>query len=148
MAVTFDIMDTPDLHPKNKQEVGYRLARAAQAIAYGRDVPYSGPIYDSMSVEGEKIRVRFLHVEGGLVTKSRGGDPLMWFEIAGKDRKFVFAEAKIEGQTIVVSSPKVPNPVALRYGFSSISRCNLFNKAGLPTSPFRTDDWPEAAPAN
>jgi sialate O-acetylesterase len=144
MAVTFDIGDVPELHPSNRQEIAYRLALAAQAIAYGREIPYSGPIYRSMSIEGDRIRVRFQHADGGLKTKGGGDEPLLWFEITGGDHKFEFAKAKIEGETVVVGSRKVPNPVAVRYGFSWIARCNLYNRSGLPASPFRTDDWPEA----
>jgi len=142
MTVTFDLSDVPELHPSNRHEIAYRLALAAQAMAYGRDVPYSGPIYQSMSIEGDRIRVRFQHAEGGLKTK--GDNAPLWFEIAGADHQFEFAEAKIDGETVVVSSPKVPDPVAVRYGFSWIARCNLYNRSGLPASPFRTDDWPEA----
>jgi sialate O-acetylesterase len=101
-----------------------------------------------MKVEGDKIRVRFEHTYGGLVAKSSSGGPLTGFVIAGNDRKFEAAEAKIEGDTVVVSSHKVPNPVAVRYAFSWIPQCNLYNQAGLPASPFRTDDWPEATPAD
>ena len=143
MAVTVDIGDIPELHPRNKQGIAYRLALAAQAIAYYRDIPYSGPIYDSMNIVGDKIRVRFKHTYGGLRTRNGGDEPLLWFEVAGKDHRFEVAEAKIEGETVVVGSSKVPNPVAVRYAFSWIPRCNLYNQAGLPASPFRTDDWPE-----
>ena len=143
MAVTIDIGDGSDIHPKNKQEVGYRLALAAQAIAYGRDVMYSGPIYESMAVEGEKIRLRFNYVYAGLVSKNWPAPTLSGFEIAGEDRKFVGAEAKIEGETVVVRSENVPHPVAVRYAWGMNPWCNLYNRAGLPASPFRTDDWEE-----
>jgi sialate O-acetylesterase len=141
MAVTIDIGDGSDIHPKNKQEVGYRLALAAQAIAYGRDVMYSGPIYESMAVEGEKIRLRFEYVYGGLVAKNSSTWAPSGFEIAGDDRKFVDAEAKIDGDTVVVRSEKVPHPVAVRYAWGMNPWCSLYNRAGLPASPFRTDDW-------
>jgi len=141
MAVTIDIGDASDIHPKNKQDVGYRLALAAQAIAYGRDVIYSGPIYESMAVEGEKIRLRFKYVYGGLVAKNSHASALSGFEIAGDDHKFVAAEAKIDGDTVVVRSEKAPHPVAVRYAWAMNPSCNLYNRAGLPASPFRTDDW-------
>jgi sialate O-acetylesterase len=140
MAVAADIGDPYDIHPKNKQEVGRRLALAAQAIAYGKDVVYSGPVYESKTLEGDKIRLRFKHVTGGLTAK--GGKPLKGFEIAGEDRKFVPAQANIEGNTVVVRSDKVPRPVAVRYAWADYPECSLYNRAGLPASPFRTDDWP------
>jgi len=143
MAVTIDIGDGSDIHPKNKQEVGYRLALAAQAIAYGRDVVYSGPIYDSMAVEGDKTRLRFKYVYGGLVAKNSSALALSGFEIAGDDHKFVAAEALIDGDTVVVHSEAVPHPIAVRYAWGMNPRCNLYNRAGLPASPFRTDNWEE-----
>jgi sialate O-acetylesterase len=143
MAVSIDLPELPELHPKNKQEIAHRLALAAQAIAYGRDIPYSGPIYNSMSIEGGRIRVRFQHGEG-LRTRNGGDEAPLWFEIAGSDHHFQRAQAKIEADTVVVGSPWVPTPVAVRYCFSWMSRCNLYNQAGLPASPFRTDEWPEA----
>jgi sialate O-acetylesterase len=141
MAVTIDIGNPYDIHPKNKQEVGHRLALAAEALAYGRKVVYSGPLYESMSVEGLSVRLRFKHVDGGLVAK---GGPLKGFEIAGEDRKFVAAEARISGDTVVVRSAagRAPHPAAVRYAWADNPECNLYNKAGLPASPFRTDDWP------
>jgi sialate O-acetylesterase len=139
MAVTADIGDPNDIHPKNKQEVGRRLALAAEAIVYGKDVVYSGPVYDSMKVEGNKIRLSFRHVDGGLKGKPH---PLTSFEIAGADRKFVAAQAKIEGKTVVVRSAKVAQPVAVRYAWADNPECSLYNKSGLPAVPFRTDDWP------
>jgi len=142
MAVTIDIGDGTDIHPKNKQEVGYRLALAAQAIAYGRDVVYSGPIYDWMTTEGDKIRLRFKHVYGGLTAKKIWLTPvLIGFEIAGEDRKYVPASTSIERETVVVHSDQVPHPVAVRYAWGMNPACNLYNLAGLPASPFRTDDW-------
>jgi sialate O-acetylesterase len=148
MAVTIDIGDGSDIHPKNKQEVGYRLALAAQAIAYGRDVMYSGPIYESMAVEGEKIRLRFKYVYGGLVAKNSSRWPPSGFEIAGDDHKFVDAEAKIDGDTVVVRSESVPHPVAVRYAWGMNPWCSLYNRAGLPASPFRTDDWEDPEVGN
>jgi sialate O-acetylesterase len=141
MAVTIDIGDGSDIHPKNKQEVGYRLALAAQAVAYGQDVIYSGPLYESMAVEGDKIRLRFKYVYGGLVAKNSPTARLSGFEMAGEDHKFVAAEAKIDGDTVVVASERVPHPVAVRYAWVMNPGCNLYNRAGLPASPFRTDNW-------
>jgi sialate O-acetylesterase len=141
MAVTIDIGDAGDIHPKNKQEVGHRLALAAQAIAYGQDVMYSGPIYDSMNVEQDMIRVHFKHVYNGLVAKTWTKEIVLGFEIAGEDRRFVPAVATIEGDTIVVKSGGVPHPVAVRYAWAMNAFCNLYNQAGLPASPFRTDNW-------
>ena len=146
MAVTIDIGDGSDIHPRDKQDVGYRLALAAQAIAYGRDVMYSGPIYDSMAVESDKIRLHFKYVYAGLVAKPLYTPALLGFEIAGENRKFVSAEAQIEGATVVVHSPAVPHPAAVRYAWGMNPWCNLYNRAGLPASPFRTDDWEEAKP--
>lgn len=141
MAVTTDITDNvKDIHPKNKQDVGVRLARWALARDYGhKDVVASGPVYKSMKVEGDAIRLSFDHLGGGLACK---GDKLSEFNIAGADRKFVAAEAKIDGDTIVVRSAEVRQPAAVRFGWADTSIPNLFNKAGLPASPFRTDDWP------
>jgi sialate O-acetylesterase len=139
LAVTIDIGDAADIHPKNKQEVGRRLALAALGIAYKRRIEYSGPIYKSYSREGSSIRIRFTHVDGGLVAH---GGALQGFAIAGPDRKFVWAQARIEGDTVVVWSPAVSDPVAVRYGWAINPVVNLYNREGLPASPFRTDDWP------
>lgn len=144
MAVTVDIGDLKDIHPRNKVDVGKRLALWALAKTYGRtDVMYSGPLYKSMGVEGDKIRLRFDHVDGGLA--ARDEQPLTWFEIAGADRKFVSATATVDGETIVVRSDEVPAPVAVRFAWDQKAQPNLSNKAGLPASPFRTDDWDEPA---
>ena len=140
MAVTIDIGEAHDIHPQNKQEVGRRLGLAARRIAYGEKLVYSGPIYRSMEVEGNAIRLRFDHVGGGLAPK--GGAPLKGFAIAGEDRKFVWADARIDGETVVVSSKDVPNPLAVRYAWAINPVCNLYNNEGLPASPFRTDSWP------
>jgi sialate O-acetylesterase len=137
MAVTTDIGERKNVHPKNKQDVGDRLARIALAKAYGRDLEYSGPVYESMKIEGDKIRLKFSHLGGGLV--ARGG-PLKWFTIAGADNKFVPAEATIEGDTVIVRSDAVPAPAAVRYAWVNFPEgCNLFNAAGLPAAQFRTD---------
>lgn len=139
MAVTTDIGDLNDIHPKNKQEVGRRLALWALAKVYGRKLVYSGPLYKSMTVEGKKIRLQFEHRGGGL--KVRDGKPLSDFTIAGADQKFVPAEAAIDHDTIVVHSKKVAAPVAVRYAWHDSAMPNLCNKEGLPASPFRTDKW-------
>jgi sialate O-acetylesterase len=140
MAVTTDIGEAHNVHPKNKQDVGDRLSRIALANVYGSKIEYSGPVYKSMKVEGGTIRVKFSHLGGGLVAK--GGEPLKWFEIAGADQKFMPADAKIDGSTVVVSSPQVAAPVAVRYAWVNYPvGCNLFNAAGLPAPQFRTDNW-------
>lgn len=137
MAVIIDIGDSTDIHPKNKQDVGLRLALNALAKTYGRDQVYSGPLFREARVEGNAIRLCFDHAEGGLVSTGE----LTGFAIAGADRKFTRAEAVIDGETLVVSSPAVPAPVAVRYGWAEDPICTLYNQAGLPMSPFRTDDW-------
>ena len=141
MAVTTDIATIGDIHPPNKQDVGLRLALWALATTYGKsDLVYSGPLYESMAIEDNKIRIKFKHVGGGL--QAHGDKPLSHFQIAGEDQKFVPATAEIDGETLVVSSPDVPKPVAVRFGWDDIAEPNLFNKAGLPASPFRTDTFP------
>ena len=141
IAVIIDIGDAADIHPKDKQTVGKRLALSAEAIAYGKKLEYSGPQYKSMSPanDGSAIRLAFDHLGGGLMAK---GDKLTGFAIAGEDRKFVWADAQIQGNSVIVSSTKVPHPMAVRYAWHINPVCNLYNKAGLPASPFRTDDWP------
>jgi sialate O-acetylesterase len=143
MAVTTDIGDAAIIHPRNKQEVGRRLSLAARAVAYNQKVIYSGPAYSSMEVEGSKIRLHFTHLGGGLVAGGSAPGRLEGFEIAGADHQFVGASARIEGDTIVVQSGLVEHPVAVRYGWQNYPICNLYNQAGLPASPFRTDNWPE-----
>lgn len=139
MAVIIDIGEAKDIHPKNKEDVGKRLALAAEAIGYGRKIVYSGPLYDSMKAEGNQVRLTFNHVGGGLI--AQGSEALKGFAVAGADKKFVWADAKIESDTIVVSSSAVAQPVAVRYAWADNPECNLYNKEGLPASPFRTDDW-------
>lgn len=204
IAVTDDIGEAGDIHPKNKQDVGHRLALAAEAIAYDKPVEYGGPLYQSMTVEGDKVRLKFTHVGGGLVAKKldlgaalvksaeaaksapapiqaaktaeavgaakaikaveaasvtvksiakteekpsakaaekapeKAAEKLLGFAVAGADGAFVWADARIDGDTVVVSSPTVPQPTDVRYAWADSPVCNLYNKAGLPASPFRT----------
>jgi sialate O-acetylesterase len=137
MAVTTDIGNIKDIHPRNKQEVGRRLALWALSETYDRPVKeFSGPLFQSARVEGKQIRVRFTHTAGALV--SRDNKPLTHFQIAGKDGKYVPAQAEIDGETVVVSSPDVPKPVAVRFAWHEEAEPNLANKVGLPASPFRS----------
>ncbi|MHB9030488.1 MAG: sialate O-acetylesterase, partial [Candidatus Latescibacterota bacterium] len=142
MSVALDIGQAEDVHYKNKQEAGRRTALSALHVAYGRDFVHSGPIYKSMRIEGNRFRLSFDHVGGGLVT--RNGESLKGFAVAGEDKKFVWAEAKIEGSEVVVWSEKIASPVAVRYAWDDNPVCNLYNKEGLPAAAFRTDDWPGA----
>jgi sialate O-acetylesterase len=140
MAVITDITDLDDIHPANKQDVGYRLSLWARAGTYGEtELVHSGPLYKSMAVDGDKARLSFDHVGGGLV--SNDGQGLKWFEIAGEDRVFYKAEAEVAGDTVVVWSRRVPAPKAVRFGWHQLAVPNLANKEGLPASPFRTDRW-------
>jgi sialate O-acetylesterase len=139
LAVTIDVGDPKDLHPHRKAEIGDRLALWALGTTYHHSLTYSGPLYESMSIAAGTIRVRFSNTGSGLVAKD--GD-LKGFAIAGKDRKFHWASASIDGNSVVVSSPEIPDPVAVRYAWADSPDCNLFNAEGLPASPFRTDDWP------
>ena len=139
MAVITDAGDKDDIHPTKKEPVGARLALAARAIAYGEKITHSGPVYHALQIENDKAIISFDQVGRGLVAKD--GD-LQGFSIAGPDRKFVWASAEIKGDKVIVSSPGVPNPVAVRYGWADFPVVNLFNKSGLPASPFRTDSFP------
>ncbi len=140
MAVITDVGDAKDIHPKRKQPVGERLALAARrALAYGGNREYSGPIYSSLTIKGNEAILHFQHVGSGLACK---GDHLTGFTIAGADQKFHDAAARIDGDTVVVSSPDVAQPVAVRYGWWDVPVVNLWNKDDLPASPFRTDDFP------
>jgi len=151
MAVIIDIGETNNIHPKNKQDVGIRLAQWAFAGPYGLDVVPSGPLYKRHAVEGGAVRVWFDNVGKGLMTgEKKGLEPtrevrgakLQRFAVAGGDRKWVWAEARIDGDTVVVSSPEVRDPMAVRYAFSGNPLgANLYNREGIPASPFRTDDW-------
>ena len=141
MVVAIDNADSADMnnvHPKNKQEIGRRLALAALATVYDEKVAYAGPLYDKMEVQGDKIMLHFKHVNGGLVAKD---GVLKGFAIAGDDKKFAWANATIEGNTVVVSNPGIAAPVAVRYGWGNNPPTSLYNKENLPASPFRTDVW-------
>jgi sialate O-acetylesterase len=149
IAVGIELGSAFTIHPPNKQEVGKRLALVALEKTYGQKIESSGPRYASMKIEGNSIRITFTHAKG---LNAKGGT-LKRFAISGADpasssgsavtsKKFVWADAKIEGETIVVSSPHVPQPVAVRYAWlDNPEGCNLYNQAGLPAAPFRTDDW-------
>lgn len=165
LAVITDVGEEKDIHPKKKEPVGARLALAARAIAYGEDIVHSGPIYRSMKIDGDRAILSFDHVGSGLAGRPLPGKPagekkedkqaltyhidtgrvqapLAGFAIAGEDKQFVWAKAQIQGDKVVVSSPQVPKPVAVRYGWADYPVVNLWNKEGLPASPFRTDDLP------
>jgi sialate O-acetylesterase len=148
MAVAVDIGEANDIHPRNKADVGHRLALAARKLAYGEDIEHSGPLYDAMSVEADKIRIRFQHAKGLKIAAnpklfpddtSTAPAELQAFAICGADKKWVAAKAVIDGETVVVSSDQVKAPVAVRYGWANNPPCFLYNAADLPASPFRTD---------
>lgn len=138
MVVTIDAGDAKDVHPPNKEPVGQRLAIAARGLVYGEKIETSGPVFDSLKIDGANAIASFNHVGGGLQAKN---GELTGFTIAGADKKFVPAQAKIEGDTVVVSSPEVPVPVAIRYAWASVPVASLYNKEGLPATPFRSNDW-------
>ncbi len=135
MAVTVDIGNPDNVHPTDKVDVGMRLARAARAVSYGEQIEYSGPLFRQANAEQNSIRIWFDHAKG---LKAKG-DALTGFEVAGKDGKFQPAVAKIEGETVVATSPAVPEPVYARYGWANSPVCNLFNGEGLPASPFTSE---------
>ena len=140
MAVTLDVGYARDVHGPDKAPIGKRLARLALVHDYNKGGESSGPLFASAEIEEGRIRIQFTHVAGGLVANDNA--PLRYFLVAGEDRKFVAAEARIEGGTVVVSSPAVPRPAAVRYAWVSVAEgCNLFNSAGIPAAPFRTDSW-------
>ncbi len=161
-AVTIDVGETGNLHPRNKKDVGERLALIALAKDYGKPIPFSGPVYDSMKIDSGKAILSFLHTEGGLAAKllpetdlvnsltnetaplvrNNPNSQLDGFAICGEDRKWVWADAKIDGNNVIVWSNEVPSPVAVRYAWANNPTCNLSNGSGLPASPFRTDDFP------
>jgi sialate O-acetylesterase len=139
MALAIDVGTYNDIHPRNKQPVGARLALTARAVAYGEKIVYSGPVYQSLKIEADKVVLSFKHTGGGL--EARGGE-LKGFIISGDDKVWHEAKAEIKGDRVVVSSPEAPKPVAVRYAWAKYPECNLYNKEGLPATPFRTDDWP------
>lgn len=161
-AVLIDIGESVDIHPRNKKDVGDRLAFIALARDYGKSVPFSGPVYDSMKVGNGKVVLSFKSTDGGLVAKplpdsytvksqsgetaplvrNSPGSQLEGFAICGADKNWVWADAKIDGNTVIVWSEKVQTPVAVRYAWTENPTCNFYNGAGLPASPFRTDDFP------
>ena len=144
IAITTDIGEANDIHPKNKQEVGKRLAMWALADVYRQPgVAACGPLASGHKIHGSEVTITFKHADGGLVVKD---SELKGFAIAGEDKNWVKAEAKIAGDTVVVSSPEVKQPVAVRYAWAENPDCNLYNRAGIPASPFRTDDWPFRLP--
>ncbi|MEI6072252.1 MAG: sialate O-acetylesterase [Verrucomicrobiae bacterium] len=160
-AVLIDLGES-DIHPRNKKDAGDRLAALALAMDYGKSVAFSGPVYQSLMIEKGKARLSFAHVEGGLVAhpvpatyvrsslknetaplvRNSPQSELEGFAICGEDKKWVWADAKIDGESVRVWSDKVPVPVAVRYGWTANPTCNLYNKAGFPASPFRTDSFP------
>ncbi len=139
MALAIDVGDAKDIHPKDKQTVGKRLALCAEATVYYRDVEFSGPMYGGAQIEGEKVRLTFRSSTG---MKAADGGKIKGFAIAGEDRKFVWADAEVAGDHVMISSPEVKVPAAVRYGWADNPDCNLINAAGLPASPFRSDHWP------
>ncbi len=161
-AVLIDLGESQDIHPRNKKTVGERLSRIALARDYGKDIPFSGPLYASSEKDGGKIRVSFAHADGGLAAhpisatydvssvngqtaptnRNSPDSELEGFAICGQDKQWVWANAKIDGDTVLVWSDKVPQPVAVRYAWSNNPTCNLYSRVGLPASPFRTDDFP------
>ena len=127
MAVAIDIGEWNDIHPLNKKDVGKRLALAAQKVAYGEDIVYTGPIYKSMEIEGNKIILSFNNIGSGLIVKA--GKELKYFAIAGEDKKFVWAEAEIKNDKIIVWNKKIENPIAVRYAWADNPEgANLYNK--------------------
>jgi sialate O-acetylesterase len=142
MAVAIDIGEADDIHPRNKQDVGKRLALAALKVSYGKDIVHSGPLYESMTIEGNKIRLNFAETGSGLMINDKYGY-LKGFAIAGEDRVFHWAKATFDGDQVIVSNDAVTHPVAVRYAWgNNPDDANLYNIEGLPASPFRTDNWP------
>jgi sialate O-acetylesterase len=142
MAVTIDVGDAADIHPRNKQDVGKRLAALALQKTYGINKVASGPVYKSMQVKGNSIVIQFINTGKGLTAKPASANELAGFEIAGADQHFYTAKATIVGSTVIVSTPDVAKPVAVRYAWTDdAGKANLFNKEGFPTAPFRTDNW-------
>ncbi|MDR1681789.1 MAG: sialate O-acetylesterase, partial [Candidatus Symbiothrix sp.] len=140
IANIIDVGEAGDIHPKNKQEVGRRLALAARAQTYHENIVYSGPVYKDYQMEKNQMRIRFDHTDGGL--KTQNNEALKGFVIAGLDHQFHWADARIDGNDVIVSHPNITFPVAVRYAWADNPVCNLYNGAGLPAVSFRTDDWP------
>ncbi len=141
MAVAIDIGETGNIHPKNKQDVGYRLALAARKVAYGEELVYSGPVFKSMQVDGSRVRIEFTHTGSGLVLDDRYGYA-RGFAIAGPDREWHWAKGYLDGDKVLIHSPGVEDPVAVRYAWSqNPGDANVYNLEGLPAVPFRTDNW-------
>lgn len=139
MAIAIDLGDAEDIHPRNKKPVGERLYISAKKVAYGEEIVHSGPIYNSFKVENDAVRIYFTEIGSGLI--GLNGGPLQGFAVAGYDQKFHWANAIIDGNTVIVRSPLVSQPVAVRYAWDKNPKCNLYNLEGLPASPFRTDSW-------
>jgi len=146
LATIIDIGEANDIHPKNKQDVGKRLALWALAKCYGFDLEYSGPLYKSMKIDNDKIIVSFTHTAKELVAV--GSDSVKGFAIAGDDYKFISANANIDGNEVIVWSETVKKPVAVRYAWADNPVCNLYNSEMLSAVPFRTDDKPETTYLN
>ncbi|HSI84798.1 MAG: sialate O-acetylesterase [Candidatus Methylacidiphilales bacterium] len=162
MAVLIDVGEAADIHPQNKKDAGERLAAIALARTYGKAVSFSGPVLKTAMVDGSRIRLQFNHADGGLLARelpethvisskearteklvrNSPGSPLEGFAICGTDRRWVWANATIEGDTVIVEAPSVPQPKFVRYAWAKNPTCNLYNAAGFPASPFRTDDFP------
>ena len=144
MAVTIDTGEPDNIHPKDKYPVGHRLALVALEKVYGKPVESTAPTYDSMKVDGDAIRIKLTHADG-LYAK---GGKISGFEIAGEDKKFVWADATIDGQAIVVHADSIQAPVAVRYAWAGSPQVSLYNASNLPAAPFRTDDWPGVSVKN
>ncbi|NLR58384.1 hypothetical protein HGH93_09760 [Chitinophaga polysaccharea] len=141
MAVITDVGDPKDIHPRNKQDVGKRLAAVALHNTYGQNIVYSGPVFQSMQINGNKAQLSFTSIGSGLVVKDKYGY-IRGFEIAGADQQFHYAKAYVNGDKVIVSCDEVTTPVAVRYGWADDNiEDNLFNKEGFPAAPFRTDNW-------
>ncbi len=144
MAVTIDVGEARNIHPKNKQDVGHRLAQAALAVAYRKELVPMGPLMRSVTIEDSRVRVQFDHVGEKLVVRGKQ-QVVQGFALAGPDKVFHPAAARVEGKTVVIESKEVPDPIAVRYAFADNPEVNLYNSANIPAAPFRTDDWDSAA---
>jgi sialate O-acetylesterase len=151
LAEAIDVGQAGDIHPVDKFDVGRRLAAAAEHVAYGGKDPWAGPTYAGETVQGSSIRIKFDHADGGLVIRAspwpadnppEPTDHLVGFAVAGADHKWAWADATIDGTSVVLASKEVPAPVAVRFGWANNPALNLYNNAGFPAVPFRTDDWP------